>query len=174
LDFEEGDMTLTPREERVRTLLEWYKDALETMQRSGDDAYGGAPGSVCLLMGDLWWHPSFRELDRVLREFRGEQPRLWRSVRERFITNTARTVLACPRCPGIVEIAAKHFDGNGAVTLRHKHDGDQVFFVRKTVPVLSAAIRSDDVDAGIRWISRAMRGDVFVPDQILNREKSAA
>jgi hypothetical protein len=168
-------MNLTPREERVRTLLEWYKDAVETMQRSGDESYGGAPGSVCLLMGDLWHHPSYRELDRTLRRFQAAEPVLWWNVRERFITNTARTVLACPRCPdAIVEIAAKHFDGNGAVTLRHKHDGDQIFFVRKTVPVLSKAIRGDAVEAGIRWVAAGMRGDVFVPDQILNKEKAAA
>jgi hypothetical protein len=170
-----SEMTgLTPREERVRILLDWYKDALETMQRSGDDAYGGAPGSVCLLMSDLWWHPSYRDLERALGQFRSAEPTLWWNVRERFITNTARTVLACPRCDGIVEVAAKHFDNNGAVTLRHKHDGDLVFFVRKTVPVLSKAIRPEAVVAGIRWISTAMRGDVFVPDQILNKEKAAA
>jgi hypothetical protein len=170
-------MTLTPREERVRTLLEWYKDAVETMQRSGDESYGGAPGSVCLLMGDLWHHPSYRELERTLRRFQGAEPTLWWNVRERYITNTARTVLACPRCEGVTEIASKHFketEKGRTVTLRHKHDGEHVFFVLRTVPVLSKAIRPEAVEAGIRWISTAMRGDVFVPDQILNREPTAA
>lgn len=165
---------MTAREERVKVLLEWYKDAVETMQRSGDEAYGGAPGSVCLLMGDLWHHPSYRELERALKVFRSAEPILWWNVRERYVTNTSRTVLACPRCEALVEVAAKHFDGNGAVTLRHKHDGDQVFFVRKAVPVLSQAIRPEMVGAGVQWLSREMRGDVFVPDQILNREKAAA
>ena len=168
-----ADMELTAREERVKVLLEWYKDALETMQRSGDEAYGGAPGSVCLLMGDLWHHPSYRDLERTLKEFRSAEPILWWNVRERYITNTSRTVLACPRCETHVEVAAKHFNGNGDVTLKHKHD-EQVFFVRKVVPVLSKAINNDLVRAGIQWISREMRGDVFVPDQILNREKRAA
>jgi hypothetical protein len=39
---------------------------------------------------------------------------------------------------------------------------------------LSKAIRGDAVEAGIRWVAAGMRGDVFVPDQILNKEKEAA
>lgn len=171
---------LTAREERIRVLLDWYKDALETMDRSGDLSYGGAPGSVCLLMSDMWRHPSYVELERVLREFRSAKPYLWWHVRERFITNTPRTVLRCPypACGEVKEVAAKHFvnreDGTRHVTLNHRHAGSNVFFVLALEPVLSKAIDDGLVDDGIRWVAAAFRGEPFVPKEIMNQEKAAA
>src|SRR5687768_10947527 len=95
-------LKLTAREERVRTLLEWYKDALEEANdRDGNLAYTGRPGSVCLLMGQLWWHPTYREFNRALDEFKRAEPELWWNVRERYVTNTSRTALVCPDCDAI-------------------------------------------------------------------------
>lgn len=172
-------MTKREREETITTLLEWYKDAVETMNRSGDMAYGGRPGSVCLLMGDLWWHRSYKELDRVLREFQSAEPNLWWHVRERYITNTERTVLMCPVCDAISEVASRHFNyneekGTRTVKLKHKHGGQSVFFVLKTVPVLSKAIRPEDVAAGISWIAEHFTGKLVMPDLRLDRSTAAA
>jgi uncharacterized C2H2 Zn-finger protein len=168
----------TDRETKIETLLLHYQDAIETLDRSGDMAYSGAPGSVCLLMGELWRHPSYQELERTLKRFSSAKPVLWWDVRERYITNTARTVLACPRCDAITEVAAKHFkereDGTRTVSLKHKHGGEPVFFVLRSIPVLSRAIRPENVEAGVRWIAKSFKGDVFVPDPILGRERSAA
>jgi hypothetical protein len=160
-------MTLTKREEVIRTLLEWYIDVLE------GDSMGGV-GSYDLgvkLLSRAYNHPSYRELERCLRALRDEDNKTYWHVRETYQASR-RTVLACPKCGDVCEIAGKWFDTNGNVRKRHKH-GDVVFFVRKTVPSVNAAVRPDVVLDGVRWIAKRFHGEPFVPDELLAKEKAA-
>jgi hypothetical protein len=70
------------------------------------------------------------------------------------------------------EVAAKHFDENGNVRLKHRHDGP-VFFVRRTVPVVNAAVNDGVVLDGVRWLAKRFRGEPFIPNELLGREKAA-
>jgi hypothetical protein len=160
-------MTLTPREERIRTLLDWWVDVLEGWQELGR----GADGLGVKMMSRAWNSPSYKELHRCLILMRDENNRVYWHVRENYQA-PRRTVLACPKCGDACEIAGKWFDKNGNVTRRHKH-GDIVFFVRKTVPTVNAAVRDDVVLDGVRWIASRFRGEPFVPDELLAKEKAA-
>lgn len=158
---------LTAREQKIELLLTWYMDVLEGWQEMGR----GADGMGVKLMGRAWNHPTYQELQRCLIRLRDEENATYWHVRETFQA-ARRTVLACPRCFAVSEVAAKHFDANGAVKIRHKHP-DVVFFVRKTVPAVNAAVRPEVVRDGIRWIASAFAGEPFVPDELLAKERAA-
>jgi hypothetical protein len=159
--------TLTPREERIQLLLEWWTDVLEGWQEGGR---GGDELGV-RMMGRAWNHPSYRELERCLIALRDEENATYWHVREQYQAHR-RMVLQCPRCLAVSEVAAKHFDDHGNVRLRHKHDGP-VFFVRKAMLVVNHAVRPDVVLAGVRWIGREFRLEPFIPDELLGKEKAA-
>lgn len=184
-------MKLTAREETIHTLLTWYTAALEGWQEAGR----GAGDLGAKMMSRAWNSPSYQELYRCLIRLRDEENRLYWHIRERFMSGN-RTVLACPyvdgrgrECGQTTEVAAKHFsdreDGRH-VTLKHKHDGGSVFFVLRSVPSVSAAVRPEMVLAGIRWLGREFgrtgRGyadedysmEPFVPAALVDKEKRAA
>jgi hypothetical protein len=167
LDNEEGRMNLTPREERIELLLTWYVDVVEGWREGGfgSDEFG------IKMMGRCWNHPSYRELHRCLIALRDEENGTYWHVRERFQA-PRRTVLACPKCGDACEIAGKWFDERGNVSRKHTH-GDVVFWVRKTVPAVSAAVRDDVVLRGVRWIADRFAGEPFIPDELLAKEKAA-
>jgi hypothetical protein len=163
-------MKLTDREQKIETLLAWWTDVLEGWQEGGrgQDEFG------IKMMGRAWNHPSYRELHRCLVALRDEENRTYWHVRERYQA-ARRTVLVCPKCDAIENVAARHFkyteDGRH-VTLKHKH-GDPVFFVLKSVPSVNAAVREDVVEDGVRWIAARFQGEPFIPDELLAKEKAA-
>lgn len=149
---------LTPRETIIRTLLEWYQDALEGWREVGT---GDGDGMGVQLLGVAWHHSSYQELERDRMAMRDRAPDLYWHVAERYIRPSGQVALRCPRC---LEVGDWPRKGHKAPT--HRHSGSRVEFVRASVLVVSAAVRPELVVDGVRWLSRAFLGDPFVPDSL--------
>lgn len=171
LDHVDPRETLSGRESKILTLLSLYVDVEYGWQEGGKGAGEFGKEMLCR----MYKHPSFVELRRVLPALRDERNAVYWHVREAFQA-PSRSVLMCPRCKATEPIASKHFkythDGRH-VTLKHKHGGESVFFVLDSVPAVSAAVRPEVVLDGVRWISVRFRGEPFIPDELLAKERAA-
>ena len=180
-------MKLTAREETIKVLLTWYTAALEGWQELGR----GADSFGAKMMGRAWNSESYQELYRCLIRLRDEENRIYWHIRERFMAGS-RMALVCPHvdsrgheCGSVLEIAARHLDGNGQVRAKHKHEGGTVFFVRRAVPCVSEAVRPEMVTAGIQWLGREFGRtgpgyrdkdytlEPFVPAVLIDKERAA-
>lgn len=164
-------MTLTAREQTIETLLSWYPDVLH-----GDISGGAASGELGIkLMSRAWNSRTYQELHRCLLALRDEDNRTYWHVRSQYLAGVRKTVFACPKeaCDKWCEVAARHLDKHGNVKRQCKHGGSAVFWVRKTVPVVSEAVRPEMVEGGIRWLARRFRGEPYVPADLLAKERAA-
>ncbi len=164
--------TLSPKEDKIEQLLSWYVDVLEGWQELGR----GADGFGLKMMSRAWNTRTYQELNRCLLALRDEDCRTYWHVRERWLTGGWRTVLACPSCGAVENVAAKHFvEGlkGRHVVLKHKHAGESVFFVLRSVPHVSAAVRPEVVTAGVRWLADRFVGEPFIPLELLGKERAA-
>ena len=162
--------TLSPKEETIQTLLAWYVDVLEGWSELGR----GADGFGVKMMSRAWNTRTYQELNRCLLALRDEDNRTYWHVRETYLAGSRRTVLACPHpgCNESCEVAAKWFDERGNVSRKHKH-GDTVFWVRKTVPVVNAAVNPEAVTRGVKWLAERFVGEPYVPDELRPKERAA-
>ena len=156
IDAELDRAKLTPRERIVRTLLEWYQDALEGWRTNGAH---GERGNMPLA-GRTWNHPSYQELERSRMRMRDAEPELYWHIAERFIRPSTQIALRCPRCQGVEE-----WPKRGHRQKSHKH-GKRVELMRASVLVVSGAVVPALVVNGVRWLAVDFRGDPFVPDDI--------
>ena len=160
-----ADRPFTDKEQKIETLLSWWMDVLEGWKENGR----GSDDFGLKMMSRAWNSRAYRELHRCLLALRDENNRVYWHVRERYQAGK-RTVLACPRCDKVSEVAAKHFAvkrGVRHVTLKHKHAGDTVFFVLRSVPAVSAAVDDAVVAEGVRWLAARFDGEVFIPADLL-------
>lgn len=155
---------LSPREAIVRTLLEWYQDALEGWREVGT---GDGEGMGVELMGVAWHHPSYQELERARLEMRDALPRTYWHLAERYIRPVTQVALRCPNCHAVGD-----WPRPGHKQPTHRHGGLRVEFARASVLVVSGAVRPELVADGVRWLAVAFRGDPFVPDTLKPRSST--
>lgn len=160
--------TLTAREETIRTLLIWWIDVLEGWAEDGR----GSDELGIRMMSRAYNSRTYQELIRCMKALRDEENRIYWHVAQTYRASR-RMVFACPKCDKSCEPAAKHLDAHGNIRRQCKH-GDQVFWVRKAVPVVNAAVDPELVLAGVRWIADRFDGEPFIPDALLGKERKAA
>lgn len=160
-----AERPFTDKELKIEVLLSWWMDVLEGWQEAGR----GSGDLGLKMMSRAWNSRAYRELHRCLIALRDENNPVYWHVSQRYQA-AKRTVLACPRCEKVSEVAAKHFAvkrGVRHVTLKHKHGGETVFFALKAVPVVSAAVDPAIVAEGVRWLAARFEGEVFIPNDLL-------
>jgi hypothetical protein len=161
---------MTDREQVIETLLTWYTAVEEGWQK-----FGAGSGDLGIkMMSAAWNSRSYKELRRCLILMRDTENKTYWHIRERFQAGK-RTVLKCPSCGMIENVAAKHFTyrqrGGRSVTLKHKHGRDVVFFDLATIPVVNHAVRPEVVADGIRWIAREFTFEPSIPVSLLDPEE---
>ena len=163
-------MILTAREQRIRTLAEWYQDVVDASAWAED---GAERGSHLPLMSRAWNHPSYREFERLRLDMRRLEPRTYWHFAGRWLWADRKIRLVCPRCQAQTAPASRHRDHRGNVRLRHKHHGDTVFFRLATVTVPNGLVLDHEAHAGIRWMDGRWRGDPFIPDGLIASARAA-
>lgn len=157
---------MTRRQEIIATLLEWYRDVLESWNDGNGAGDYGFP-RLC----PVYNHPSYRELDRLLDAMRSQAPELYWNITQRYLYAPTKVVLRCARCgpkPERTEAALLHVKDThqpaGNEEVHHKHGGTLVKLNPVRVRVPSQAIRPELITAGIEWLDAQWRGEPFVPD----------
>ena len=135
--------------EVVRELLRSYQEVTCTLNSAGD-WIGGKAGSRVLWRephgkhADPYYKGSYRDLETILLALRDEKPVEYWAV--------AETYIRCERRMIEYQVRRKA-KNNKTVTVTE----------RKTVPVVSKAVRPDELEAGIVWIAAEFKRRGIIP-----------
>ena len=145
------------RRDRITLLLEHYQAVMEGLPgiEEPDDS------DVLALMCEEWNHPSYQQLERLLRVMHERWPVLRVALRMRYERYSERRVAWCPKC-GVTEPAAR-------IGSAHKNPcrDRRNHLVDMSVRIVRSSPQVRHETEAVDWLDRHWRGDAAVPDAIL-------
>lgn len=142
------------RRERITFLLENYMEVEQGLQepKSG-------PGDFIPQMCRAYRHPSYVELRRVLLILQSTEPVIWWDLAETYFRFQERRVAWCSHCGG--EYPTRFEES------LHRHGRKLVKLIPRVVRRRSLAIRPENVNTAIDWLTDNFHGEPFIPDELL-------
>jgi hypothetical protein len=150
------------RRDRITILLDWYLDVIHGL--SDYELSSEHTRQPILGMCRAWNSGSYRQLERLRKQLRDQQPFTYWHLAERYIRPSFRQVLRCPGCQ--LEVGTwKQNDPNwGGI---HTHKRKTYRFMPALTKVVSQTVDPIRVEDGITWIDQHWRGTAPLPEDLL-------